>query len=340
MHDAEFKRHFRMNRDTFNKLSALLYVPVKATGRKGVPKDKLLAIFLYRMATLETCRELGVVFGVSDSTVVRATEVITKAIVVALATRIRFPSTPEVPHIASALYKRRVEAGYRAIPGAFAAIDGTYIKIPKPRGDPVSFFNRKSYYSINMQAVVIHDLRFIDVHIGAPGSTHDARMFRQSDFSVNAPRLIPRGYYVLADSGYSDAVPYILTPFDQHNNRNHAEKRFNSVLSSTRVMVERAFGLLKGRWARLTKMNLELQMIPKTVLAMCMVHNFLIEESDGWEDAYADIANDRIRHRTAVHPHEQSIAARNRIMNDLMAVDGNDSSNSDADDVEDSDEDA
>ena len=37
------------------------------------------------------------------------------------------------------------------IPGIYGAIDGTHISIIKPCKDGQDYFNRKSYYSINVQ---------------------------------------------------------------------------------------------------------------------------------------------------------------------------------------------
>lgn len=46
--------------------------------------------------------------------------------------------------------------------------------------DPNSYINRKLYYSIHMQKTVNHNIKFIDIFIGYPGSVHDARVFRNS----------------------------------------------------------------------------------------------------------------------------------------------------------------
>jgi len=60
------------------------------------------------------------------------------------------------------------------------AVDGTHIRIVKPTQDQDSYINRKQYFSIHMQGVVDHKLKFLDVFIGYPGSVHDARVFRES----------------------------------------------------------------------------------------------------------------------------------------------------------------
>lgn len=59
-------------------------------------------------------------------------------------------------------------------------MDGTHIRIDKPTEDQDSYINRKQYFSLHMQGVVNHKLRFFDVFIGYPGSVHDARVFQES----------------------------------------------------------------------------------------------------------------------------------------------------------------
>ena len=43
------------------------------------------------------------------------------------------------------------------------------------------YSNRKQHYSVNLQAIVHCDLKFIHVSFGYPGSIHDARVLRLND---------------------------------------------------------------------------------------------------------------------------------------------------------------
>jgi len=60
------------------------------------------------------------------------------------------------------------------------AIDGSHIRIDKPAEDPDSYINRKQYFSIHVQGTVDHNMKFIDIFIGYPGSVHDTRVFKNS----------------------------------------------------------------------------------------------------------------------------------------------------------------
>lgn len=60
------------------------------------------------------------------------------------------------------------------------AIDGSHVRIDKPVEDADSYINRKQYFSLHIQGTVNHNLKFLDVFIGYPGSVHDARVFKNS----------------------------------------------------------------------------------------------------------------------------------------------------------------
>lgn len=59
------------------------------------------------------------------------------------------------------------------------AIDCTHIRIKKPAENASDYCNRKKYFSINLQAVIDSQMRFINIYCGEPGSLHDARVLRR-----------------------------------------------------------------------------------------------------------------------------------------------------------------
>jgi hypothetical protein len=63
------------------------------------------------------------------------------------------------------------------LPAVVGAIDGTHINISKPRHGAEDYYYFKSRgYTLNCQAVVDSNKRFLDLYLGMPGSTNDARV--------------------------------------------------------------------------------------------------------------------------------------------------------------------
>ncbi|XP_055842625.1 uncharacterized protein LOC129909576 [Episyrphus balteatus] len=134
-----------------------------------------------------------------------------------------------------------------------------------------------------MQAIVDSNKKFIDVHCGEPGAMHDARLFRRSHFYrkiCEQPDLIIPGGVILGDSAYPDK-PYLITPFKDFGNLTRQQNKFNYLHSSTRMVVENAFGLLKTRFRRLKFFEgPNIGFIVNCVVATCVLHNICIDAND------------------------------------------------------------
>ena len=108
-----------------------------------------------------------------------------------------------------------------------------------------------------MQGTVDHQGLFIDVYIGWPGQVHDARVFANSslyqwgqnktlfpDWTEQiAGRDIP--LVLLGDPAYP-LLPWLMKAFPNNGSLSHKQKAFNYHLSKARVVVEHAYGRLKG----------------------------------------------------------------------------------------------
>lgn len=89
-------------------------------------------------------------------------------------------------------YAACADRGLRGIPQVWGAIDCTHIRITKPKDSGAQYVDRKSDYSILMQAVCDAQGVFQDVEVGDSGRTHDATMLRYSKLGkVGAPALLP-----------------------------------------------------------------------------------------------------------------------------------------------------
>jgi DDE superfamily endonuclease len=73
------------------------------------------------------------------------------------------------------------------IPKIIGAIDGSHIRVPPPKRMQKSYFNRKSFYSIILSAVVDARGYFMSVDVGYPGRMSDSKVLR---YATSRPSFI------------------------------------------------------------------------------------------------------------------------------------------------------
>ena len=243
-------------------------------GSPQIPLEDRLLMFLWFMASLDKYSAIADRFGTSESTASYAIRnLITFVHDYLLDVVILWPTPQEQQEIKDMYFD------LKGFPGVIGMIDGTHIAIKKPSLRGIDYFNRKDYYSIVLQAVAREDLRFTNVFAGFPGKVHDARVLRHSALFQDGLRLCGDGH-LLGDSAYPN-LAWLLTPFRNNGHLTNVQVRYNYTHSSIRSTVERAFGLLKGRFTRLTYINQnETESIVHTILAGCILHNVCIMNND------------------------------------------------------------
>ena len=168
---------------------------------------------------------------------------------------ILWPSSGEAVHSITA--ECRSSRGLKQVLGA---IDGSHIPIKAPGLNQDPYINRKNFHSVVLQVTCDHRMMFTDCFAGFPGSTHDARVLRNSDLfdriSDSTNLMFPEGSYLLGDSAYPLA-PWLLTPYRDNGHLTSKQRNYNFLHSSTRMAIERAFALLKGRFRRLEYMDID-----------------------------------------------------------------------------------
>ncbi|XP_017466960.1 PREDICTED: putative nuclease HARBI1 [Rhagoletis zephyria] len=190
---------------------------------------------------------------------------------------ISWPTSEEAQNTASYFEEKT------RFPGVIGCIDGSHIPIVKPKLYPNSYINRKKYHSILLQAICNERMEFIDCYAGEAGSIHDACLFRRSKVFrkiSDGTISIQQDKHLLGDQGYA-LKSYLLIPFKDCGNLSSSQKKYNNVHSSIRVVIERAFGLLKVRFRRLQKLNTRRpDVIPLLIISCCILHNFCLKEND------------------------------------------------------------
>lgn len=166
----------------------------------------------------------------------------------------------------------------------------------QPYKNAVDYYNRKGFHSVILQGVCDNKKRFIDVHIGVPGRVHDARVFRNSPLFQNIMyhNLISPTTHLIGDSAYP-LSKFLLVPYKDNGHLTIEQMRYNQRLSSIRSIIERAFGLLKGKFRKLKYLEMyNLSLINYAIASACILHNFiLMEEGDDDDDNY--IVDDEIQ---------------------------------------------
>lgn len=165
------------------------------------------------------------------------------------------------------------------MPGVIGAIDGTHVQIPGPSEHRDAYINRKGFPSVQLQVVCDRNMQFLDVFTGWPGSVHDSRVFNNSPVKTTLETLPPE-YHLIGDSAYA-LNEYLLVPFRDNGHLTTLEKRFNKVHSSTRVEVEMAIGLLKGKFRRLKHLEMyNILDMPFIIFSACAFHNFILKHCE------------------------------------------------------------
>uniref|UniRef100_A0A8C3PC42 Putative nuclease HARBI1 n=1 Tax=Chrysemys picta bellii TaxID=8478 RepID=A0A8C3PC42_CHRPI len=264
--DSQRLRNFHMPKGTFMELCDLLSPALKRQNtrmRAALTVEKRVAIALWKLATPDSYRSVGNQFRVGKTTVGAAVMQVAKAIIELLLRKVVTLGNVQV-----------IVDGFAAMgfPNCGGAIDGTHIPILAPEHQGTQYINRKGYFSMVLQALVDHRGRFTNINVGWAGRVHDARVFRNTTLF----KWLQQGTYfldqkitvgdvempivILGDPAYP-LMPWLMKPYGGSLDR--SQELFNYRLSKCRMVVECAFGRLKGRWRTLlTRSDLSQTNIP------------------------------------------------------------------------------
>ncbi|XP_055919683.1 putative nuclease HARBI1 [Eupeodes corollae] len=284
--DKTFKQHFRVNPNVFDMLCQELLAMEQhnyGPGRESTDIEKKIMITLWYLGNPECMRSIADRFGVCIANVFRIITSICDNLIQLNRTKrfIKWPNSDEAART-SAHYLRKTR-----LPGVIGSIDGCHIAIRAPTISPNSYINRKGFHSVLLQGVCNHRLEFTYCYTGEAGSIHDALLLRRSKIidKINSGQFyIHEEQHLLGDSAYP-LKQWLVTPYKDNGRLRDEHKIFNRVHSKCRVSIERAFGLLKGRWRRLFSINsLKPISIVKYIMASCILHNICIAYNDTAEN--------------------------------------------------------
>lgn len=212
----------------------------------------------------------------------------------------------------------------REFPNVIGAIDSTHIKIRAPAYDPTSYINRKDYHSIILQAVCDRHGKLTHCFAGYPGCTHDARVFKNSPVAqfLRNPEYFINNSHIIGDGAYT-IHPNVMVPFRENGHLTVRQQNFNYCLSSTRMAIEKAFGMLKVRFRILLDCvgPTDVKRIPELVIACCVLHNLCLMHNDIVDViVLGENQNENYQQLEVVDMRNEGNLKRNEIMNGLRIL--------------------
>jgi len=163
---------FRMTKASVIALADLLKPHVQRQNthyRVAIPVLIRVACTLFKLihgANFTICSEI---FAIGRSTVSKVLREVVHAINDTLRQEIMWPTGDRMRETQAKFFE------LCALPGIVGAIDGMHLEISKPQFGAADYYYFKSGgYTMNCQAVVDSEKRFLDLYLGMPGSTNDS----------------------------------------------------------------------------------------------------------------------------------------------------------------------
>ena len=148
-------------------------------------------------------------------------------------------------------------------------------------------------YSISCQLICDVNKCFIGVNYGFPGSCHDSTVFKSMTIYKSPENHFSSSEYLLADSAYGNNA-FVVTPFKGPQATTTNATNFNYCLAQSRVRIEHAIGILKGRWHSLRELRSplcnqkEAKDLGNWVVACIILHNMMAKLGDQWYELFEE----------------------------------------------------
>lgn len=283
--DADFFKHFRVTRTTFQYLLAYLQDNnfrcdiIFHGGCEPMSLYEILYINLQYLGNQGSLRLLADKFNRTDSSVCNVVSQFCNFMFQKQRDFIKWPNREGIPAVSRA-FRRKCN-----FPGAVSALDGCHIPFHPKAPNQVPYRNYKKFCSFNLMAAALPDRSFSYVFCGFPGSVHDSTVFQSSSLFHQLDTechqfFNQNSYHIIADSAFP-LKQWLITPFKKLNGRLPRSQRiFNKKLSSTRMVIELAFGDIKNRFKRCLDINTSIEKGVDIVVTCCILHNVCIQQGD------------------------------------------------------------
>lgn len=322
-----FRQYFRLSRASVQTLIADLEEELGEFGTaRRIPNHLkiLTALQFYGHGSYQKIVGQDFFFPMSQATVSNCLNEVTDAIIKCLSQNIHFPATNE--EIKKKKQEFMLKTGF---PGTVGCVDGTHIGIISPpikdaRAPALLFYNRKRFFSLNVQIICDAGFKILNINTKYPGSVHDSAIWLTSRARQIMKNRFDEGdktSWLIGDLGYP-LEPWLLVPVAE-TIRDTPEARYNIAFRKTRILVEQCIGHLKSVFRCLHK-HRTLHYSPKTagniVAACAILHNIRImrnehrndvidEDSDEDDDDEENVEHTNVL-RQGQHTRQRLIRAR------------------------------
>lgn len=321
-----FKQLYRLRRDSARFLINLIipFLPQRVREEISLPDNLIVLCALHFFSQGSYQKSVGqdLVMPMSQSSVSNCINAITDILNDNFGHLIKFPTTEAEKNE----QKRKFMEMPNGFPGIIGAIDCTHIKIHAPKFDDeeapaILFYNRKGFYSLNVQCIVGADLKLLALNAKYPGSVHDSAIWSTSQirtYLLTNYQNGERNSWLIGDGGYP-LEPWLMVPVGGRD-LDLRESRYNVAHRSNRNVVERFNGVFKAIF-RCCSGERTLHYSPeksgKIINACGILHNIRIERRDFEE---REVNQDNNYDHQQQHPHNQQQHPHNQWLNDGRRV--------------------
>ena len=291
--DEDFRKHYRMDRETFNYILNRIKDKLKKKERMArnfgrtdaamTPKQMLGTLLKHLGGSSQHDNDFHYQF---HRTTVQKALYRTMRILVEEFPINDFPFTDTTK-----LKKMANEWKMKSAGGLFdncvGAFDGYLLSISKSCvnkkkvSNPQKYYCRKGFYSINVQVCCDADRRVTWMSLSHPGACPDVIAYKQSIMCRAVESgLLPEQFYFIGDNAYPSSSQ-MLTPFNRSGLKTDTLKRdsYNFYLSQLRINIECVFGILVNRFPILQQ-ELKCRLLENAILTFrtCVcLHNLLVD---------------------------------------------------------------
>jgi len=327
--EHEFFRFMRVTKDTFKSLVKILeegehFNPERphSTGPRPTAANTALAVTLWYLGNMCSQRDVAERFHISQGHACYLINVVVDALCDQGPSVIVWPSFSDINAI-EAEFKE-----FANFPGIVGAIDGCHVQAIVPDDVQSDYLDRNHNHSVNLMAVCDAQKKFTYCFAGYPGSIHDQRVFANSTLGQSLTETsnihFPSKYYhIVGDSAFM-LHTHVMVPYKDNGALTVSQMNFNKRLSQSRRVIENAFGLLKGRFRRLRRLECALEHVSKTITACCVLHNVTIGNAFEIDLLMSDDADETAcaseseTNRVSVHATAAATLKRDTIAQNLL----------------------